>query len=384
MAIESLPGWQFPRQWRASIHCLLLGFQASLLLTGCSSQPKDHVEVTQQMTLSHRDASAEVIVRGPNGDFIVAGTSNSSAAAAWATRVDSQGRQRWEYVDESAAMNDMTPNDSYIRGVVVLDDNSVLLCGSRHSKFQIGPALLVRIDESRNAVVQTLVPKGLPTESSAITACTRWGDGIALVGWTGTPWSGRNWLIKLTRDRDEVWTRVGPYEADSVLETANHQLILAKGGFWETNLRRIDESGKVVAEHVVKGNGRFVRSLTPSDNVQFLATETEDSVAVDNFGPDFHELQAPIKLPVKLFGTGYALADGSLVIFGGADRGTTGAVWRVYSNHKWQGIGLGRNSRYFSDAVPTGKPNDFAAVRTTTGLTPEETRPVLAFVSIRH
>lgn len=346
----------------------------------------DHVEVTQQKFLSQHRASAEVIVRAPNGDYVIAGASNDSGAAAWATRVDSGGMRRWEYVDGSAASwDDMTPKDNNIRGVVVLDDNSVLLCGSHHSKFGTGPALLVRIDESQKAEAQTLVPDGLPTESSAFTACTRWGNGIALVGWTGSIGSERNWLIKLTGDRKKVWTRVGPYEADSILETANHQLILAKRVFGETHLRRIDESGRVLAEHVVKAlDGRFVRSLMPSDNVQFLATDTENSISIHSFGPDFHEQQPPIKLPSILFGTGYELSDGSLVIFGGADGGTTGSVWRVYQNNQWRGVGLGRNSRYFSDAVPAGQANSFAAVRTTSGLKPDEVRPVLAFVSIRH
>ena len=205
------------------------------------------------------------------------------------------------------------------------------------------------------------------------------------MGWTGSIGSERNWLIKLTGDRKKVWTRVGPYEADSILETANHQLILAKRVFGETHLRRIDESGRVLAEHVVKAlDGRFVRSLMPSDNVQFLATDTENSISIHSFGPDFHEQQPPIKLPSILFGTGYELSDGSLVIFGGADGGTTGSVWRVYQNNQWRGVGLGRNSRYFSDAVPAGQANSFAAVRTTSGLKPDEVRPVLAFVSIRH
>jgi hypothetical protein len=165
-----------------------------LVITGCGpSAPSEHVRVLREVALSQHLVSPYVIVRAPDRGYVITGSDNISDTHGWATRVDSNGKQLWEFLDgpPESWRNLTPPNINRFNGAVVLPDDRTLLCGVKDRSAENNPGHLVLID-SHGAISaeQDLYPGGDAVNySSEFVNCLRWRDGIG----------GREWAWPLVR-----------------------------------------------------------------------------------------------------------------------------------------------------------------------------------------
>jgi hypothetical protein len=117
----------------------------------------------------------------------VSGAVNLSDTEAWATRLDSSGRSRWQFIDGPAdGWKNGGSNLNRFVGAIVLPDNSTLLCGTTHLADHKSVALLVYIGADGKLIKEGhLVPKGF--EQASLASCFRWGDGFGLLGVARAP-----------------------------------------------------------------------------------------------------------------------------------------------------------------------------------------------------
>src|SRR5262249_48871599 len=108
-----------------------LTFFSFCLMLGCGSSAAPHMSINREVTLApNHKAAPYLITRASNGDFIVAGSTGIGDFRAWATRVDSDGKKLWEYVDgPPGGWEDLTGRGQRFYGAVDLPNQETLLCG---------------------------------------------------------------------------------------------------------------------------------------------------------------------------------------------------------------------------------------------------------------
>jgi hypothetical protein len=376
---------------------LTVAFTA-LTATACNHAAADSIAIEREVLLSKsRVVQRPVVIRTPDNGFVVAG----DRLGAWAARVRGDGQPVWEFVDKADEPNVAGKAQSKFIGAVVLDDDSVLLCGSKQIP-KAGVGLLVRIDP-RGQVVDTqyLRPNGDSAYFySRIEKCLPWGDGFAVLGFgsKGEGLDGQTtFLIKLDSRGKKVWEKNGPdYSAEDAIETSSHDLVLAMHKFEVYGLAklvRVNPSGDIVASIEIKDSPFFflVHSATSGVKISFGADQNTKTTLF-TFDPNFKETAPPRTTKTNAFSTARAdeLADGSLTLFGhvrvsGGNGGLSAAIARVADinelevQHIFQPL---YQSFSANDAVPLA-PGKFLVVRDSVSQDPSKCGVLMSWVSVR-
>jgi hypothetical protein len=359
---------------------LWLAFSAVAALVGaCSRSPP--VTVRKEWKLSSYGTDARFIVSIPNGGYVIGGSGVPSGVVGWATRVDQNGQRVWEFFDgPKEKWTTSGPAAHEIGGAMALSDNSILLCGTQESKGRGSPVLIHISATGKLLSEEEIEVQGLDTQR--VVRCLLWGDGIAVVVQNVDP--SLNRLIKLSAGHEVLWDSTGPYGVDDITIGPDGDLVLLAGRFAAYDIQKIDQTGRIAMTVSVPALGaKFVCLRDASRSLGLLYADSEQTTALAEYDWNLRPQGSPIKAGANIYGRACALGDGSYLVFGGTDRGTTAAIYHLYRNGHFDTVRFAKNSRYFSDVVPVGPPGEFAAVRTTTGLTLEETRPVLTFASMQ-
>jgi hypothetical protein len=313
------------------------------------------------------------ILRADDGDYIVSGAVNLSDTEAWATRLDPNGQSRWQFIDGPAdAWKSGAPNLNRFVGAIILPDNSTLLCGTTHLASHKSAALLVYISAEGKLIKEIqLVPKGF--EQASLGSCFKWSDGFGLLGVAREPSPGTEnakaagWLCKLRFPGTIVWNKFDDnFISSDVIETPEHDLLIMTSNYKGTKISKVDQEGIVKQEHGVADDAYFMRPMVPASRVRV-------GYMVDTFHTEFSEFDQDLRGPVHVMKVdnvgikkGYALADGSLIVFGSNFRSNAAPnIARVYKDGRFTNFAVASpmEAGWINDAVPTGSPNQYVYVR---------------------
>ena len=336
-----------------------------------SDAPRGTLHIEREVVLSAgHSVSPNIIVRAPDGGYIVAGGDNESNTEAWAIKVSSEGKTVWEYLDGTPeSWADYKSGINQFHGAVVLADGSTLLCGVKEiNRRSFG--LLTHIGLNGEVIDQRyLNSRGNEKYRSSIRRCLRWGDGVVLLGRASIPTvPGAGWLVKLEKSGKVAWetTDDEASNGDDALELPSGDLVLSA---WApaTRLVRLNSKGEVVARHPLSGEATFMRPLFNSSTVR-IAISDMDSGAKSflEFDTDLHEISHSDHSEQLGITRGYELRDHSLVLFGAIDdRGGTASIGRMELGSALKNYPLLplHRSGVVKDAVPTNKPHEYALVR---------------------
>lgn len=358
-----------------------------LLSAACSSSiPAEHLRVVREVPLSQHSVNPYVIRPAQDGGYVVTGSEGMDDARGWAARYDAAGNQLWEFLDGSPVSGLHRFN-----GAVVLPDGRTLLCGIEAVPHEFTRAHLVILDgHGAVSAEQDIYPEGNPANYNAeFNQCTRWGDGVAVLGSAGRGAENHGWLVMLDLTGDVSWERFIPCAgARDVLETVDHELLVLSLDTIDARNSRLDRlstGGFVVNTRHMSGEARFIRPYSSGSTISVMTDEEPDGPTQlwqlnDSLDGSYKDVKKPIDLGRFIPKTGYELADKSTVLFGGVlSGGWTAAVMRTFSNSGWNELPLEppHASYWFNEAAPTGRQGEFATVRRRADF-----RGVLAWVSI--
>jgi hypothetical protein len=353
---------------------------ACALSVGCtqmSSPEAVHLVVNPQTILTHRQTVPKVIVADHRGGFIVAGRAalegQESYWTEWVARVDATGQKTWEhdhYKEPDRDGGQMA--DIGFNGVLVLADESILLCGAV-SKHHIPNALLTRLAPDGQFVTETFLrPTGdvPPMGWTAFRTCLSWGDGFALVGNT----LRGGWLVKLDRMGKLEWERQGDlYLGDQAIEMPNHDLILVGyPGSTKAQIVRLNTQGDVVASYTAPNRqAHIVYPLFKTEELRvYMYNSGRGALTWLTFDPHLRGIAESSSLG---FGPGKAfeLSDHSVIVFS-AVHNEGASVIRRTADGSLNGSAMApmEQSEGFIDAVPSGKSNEFVTIRTISSFYP--------------
>ncbi len=360
-----------------SVHCTLTILLAALLF-GCAANASEKIEIDRSIVLrsgsplNQFPPGAYQILRADDGDYIVSGAVNLSDTEAWATRLDSTGHSRWQFIDGPPdRWKDGAPNLNRFYGAIVLPDNSTLLCGTTHLEKK-SVALLVYIGADGKLISEIhLVPKGY--EQASLRSCFKWADGFGLLGVALDPTPGTEnakaggWLCKLSFPGKIVWNKFDDnFLSSDVLETPDHNLLIMTSSYKGTRISKVDQEGVVKEGHGVADDAFFMRPMIPTSRVRV-------GYMVDTFHTEFSEFDQDLRGPVHVtkvdnvgIKKGYALADGSLIVFGSTFRSNAVPnIARVYRDSGFTNFAVAppMEAGWINDAVPDGSLNKYVYVR---------------------
>ena len=363
------PGRDLSRAKRPIEGLLLLTLTTLFAIDACTPTPAEQVTINRQATLSpgHYVAGYS-ITRTPGGEFIVVGGTTLMNHTAWAARLDSSGKTKWEYLDgPSSSWTDYSTSDNQFFGAVELANNTTLLCGVK----KVGPrhvSFLLRIDESGNRIDERFpAVRGI-----SLRRCLRWDTGVAILG--------RGFLERLDSEGNLLWDKYDDsYAAQDAVESPDHGLFLISFSGDATQIVRLDRDGAVIARHTVSGSEQ--RLMHPLSWSQHIFVGTMKST----FESEFFEFDLNLNqlghMSARNVGikSGLELKDSSLVVFGSQYQNTaTANVTRIYKNHQSANFPLQPlySSPWYVDAVPGEAPGQFVTLRIVQGST------VVAWISI--
>jgi hypothetical protein len=360
------------------IYCTLIMLLAALMF-GPVASAGEKVQIDRSLILRAGSPSnqfppgAYQILRADDGDYIVSGAVNLSNTEAWATRLDSNGHSRWQFVDGPAdAWKNGGSNLNRFYGAIVLPDNSTLLCGTSHLANHQSVALLVYIGTDGKLIKDVhLVPKGF--EQASLVSCFKWGAGFGLLGVALNPTSGANnakaagWLCKLDFPGKIVWNKFDDnFLSSDVMETPDHNLLVLTSSYKGTHLSKVDREGVAKEGHVVATGAYFMRPTVPASPIRV-------GYMVDTFHTEFADFDQEMRGPTNLekvgnvgIKKGYALADGSLLVFGSTYRNN--AVPNIALVDKGGqltnfAVAPPTEAGWINDAAPDGSTNHYVFVR---------------------
>jgi hypothetical protein len=147
--------------------------------TAASADGLGHIRILREV-LYERGVPVDpaAMTRAPSGDVIVAGSIGNKA---WATRIGANGQVLWRYIrPENEPLRSVR---SSIAGVVLLKDESALLCG----KIYVGKRALAQVTRiSKEGVVLRDESLDSPEDKSVVLSdlrhCVAYRDGAAAIG----------------------------------------------------------------------------------------------------------------------------------------------------------------------------------------------------------
>jgi hypothetical protein len=349
-----------------------------LLLFASVANSRERLTIDRNMVLrsgsplNQLPPGAYQIVRADDGDYIVSGAVNLNDTEAWATRMDSTGRSRWQFIDgPSDGWKSGAQNLNRFYGALVLPDNSTLLCGTTHLGKQ-SVALLVYISAAGKLISEIhLVPKGYV--QAKLTSCFKWEDGFGLLGVALEPAPGSGnaratgWLCKLRFPGTIMWNKFSDnLRSNDVMEAPDHSLLIVNWGSKGSQISKVDQDGDVKDGRSVADDTHFMFPITPTSRVHV-------GYMVDTFHTEFADITPDLRNQSRVtkvnnvgIKKGYALADGSLVVFGSTFRNNAAPnIARVYNDSHFINFAVADplEAGWINDAVPTGSPNQYVFVR---------------------
>ena len=372
---------------------VLLGLALSAL-TACTTQANGHIRVVRSVFLE-RGQSVELhaLARTREGGYVIAGR---LAGFPWATRVNAQGEVQWRYLASIVLPKAGEPaGDSLFTGAVTLPDDSTLLCGYRSRGVTKITGLLTHLSpHGRVLSAQTLYPNNDHRYVlNYLQRCVRWGKGVAVVGSTtrfrkrGTTYTQTNylWLIKLDDEGRIEWEKLIPNVGGNVEVLKNRNLVLAAVGIRygngnlpsQTEITEITEirpDGSIRMQRTIPGHLVLVHSAAPGTSVS-LISEGSSRATWRTLGTRLQTVARASgstgRIAIK---KAYVLPDHALALFGYTTPPEYGGM--LLSSIAWVSPNLRHKqvftfkpwSIWIADAVPTGKPGEFATVREVSSL----------------
>jgi nucleoside diphosphate kinase len=353
------------------------------LLFGSVTNAGEKIQIDRSLVLRAGSPSnqfppgAYQILRADDGDYIVSGAVNISDTEAWATRLDSNGHSRWQFIDGPAdAWKTEASNLNRFNGAIVLPDNSTLLCGTRHLANHKSAALLVYISVEGKLIKEIqLVPKGF--EQASLGSCFKWGDGFGLLGVASEPSPDTKnpkfagWLCKLRFPGMIVWNKFDDnFQSSDVIETPEHDLLIMTSNSMGTKISKVDTEAILKTQRDVSTGAFFMHPLFPASRISV-------GYMVDTFKTEFVEFDrdlrgAPHVTKANNVGIkkGYALADGSLIVFGSTFRSNAVPnIARIYKDSSLTNFAVAplMEAGWINDAAADGSPNHYVFVRVADG-----------------
>jgi hypothetical protein len=175
------------------------------------------------------------------------------------------------------------------------------------------------------------------------------------------------WLCKLRFPGKIVWNKFDDnFLSSDVLETPDHNLLIMTSSYKGTKISKFDQDGVVKEGHDVTADAYFMRPMIPTSRVRV-------GYMVDTFHTEFSEFDQDLRGPAHVtkvdnvgIKKGYALADGSLIVFGSTFRSNAAPnIARVYKDTHFTNFTVAppMEAGWINDAVPTGSPNQYVYVR---------------------
>jgi hypothetical protein len=313
---------------RVSACYALLALLAALLY-GTAAKAREYIQIDRSIILQAGPSSnqyppgAYQILRADDGDYVVSGAVNLSDTEAWATRLKSV-------------------------------------------------ALLVYIGADGKLIKEVhLVPRGF--EQASLASCFRWGDGFGLLGVARAPnpdsqfrkFAG--WLCKLRFPGTIVWNKFDDnFLSSDVIETPEHGLLIMTSNSKGTKISRVDSEAVLEAQHDVPAGAYFMRPLFPASQIN--AGYMVDTFKSEFVGFDRDLRGSPHVTTVDNVGIkrGYALADGSLIVFGSTFRSNAVPnIARIYKDSRLTNFAAAppKEAGWINDAVPDGSTDHYVSVR---------------------
>ncbi len=388
------PGSDTPRRiipWLGGLRAVLLAGLTLGPLTACTAQASGHIRVVRSFFLERGHLiEPRALTRTHDGGYVIAGR----LTGPWATRINDQGQVVWRYL---APLVPLKPGeirgDTMFTGAVTLPDDSTLLCGYENpTEVPNAPltGLLTHLSpHGRVLSTQTLYPNNdRHYVLNYLDRCVRWGKGVAVVGSTtlfpkgGTKPFGEVylWLLKLDAHGHIAWEKLIPNVGGNVEVLKNHDLVLAAvGARWgnppsQTEITELGPDGSVKRQRTILGGLALVHSGAPETSVSLVSRGSAQAT--------WRTLGAHLQTVARAKGStggiavkkAYRLPNGALALFGYTTPPEYGGMllssiaWisphfshqQVFTFKPW--------SIWVADAIPTGKPGEFATVREVSAL----------------
>jgi hypothetical protein len=402
----------FPGQYKnllrhlaSQYRCLLIGLAMSWPAWADATR---HIEVTREVLLESGIAvRPHAVTRTKDGGYVIAG--GITDYIPWATRTDADGNVQWRYTIDEDGKKKHIPGvgRTEYRGVATFADDSSLLCGYKDIGKQSQPlfvGMLTHIDKAGRVLSHQLIyPNGDQGHRlNYLDGCSSWGDGVAVVGhstrFSGNAVPRRNedfyWVLALDPKGKIKWEKVIPGGApgqlmsggipEQVMVMSNQELLFTAGsGEWTV----IDRAGSITAQRVV--GGTLVRSVTVEPVLRVL--KSVPGVTLLTLGKGLEE-DEKISGNTKAISTNaaYVATDHSLVLFGQETDETntsrSSIAWFSPDLKESEVLVFRRGASFWiDDAVPSGKTDEFVAVRQALSAGTDEKRlgVILAFVQVR-
>ena len=225
-----------------------------------------------------------------DGGLIVVG---SAGMAAWARKVNTQGKTLWEYTSDFRDKARIAHEGTF-RGIAEMSDGSVFLCGNMPSPPGMYPTgLLAHLNASGQRIDEHLIAPQNAAEQGAtyLSDCMRWDDGVAIVAkvskWVknGTTLSTLYWLPLLDstgKVKQEKWVtplteNFNPDIRGTVFFADGRNLFFSMTDSFNTELLSLSAVGEVRAHKRLVGRFQFVRPVKPDGLFEIYGSFTSKS-----------------------------------------------------------------------------------------------------------
>jgi hypothetical protein len=370
---------------------VLLGAVCSAF-AGCGklSTAQGQITLERQVSFPALEIQHATVAHGRTGEVIVAGV---LGAKAFAAATDSPGNLLWQYpgpLDGDADENRAYPESGFL-GVVQMDSGNSLFCGSRTDRNHRTTSLLSILDGKGHIVEQrTDLPENNALYANAsFIKCFRWGDGLAVIGFTDNGQRGLTWVMKLDRDGKKMWDRVitpAILPMEQVIELADHSLVFSDfdGTTLATLLVKVNEKGEVVNRRSIKSYGSLLlRSVELAHQIHVITYGVGSSGTLLTLNEQLSDSEPPKAIASfeARESCGYVLPDRSLALFG---RTTNAAAALIDDDGRMQAIhtfDVKYKSFTVDDAVDLSA-TEFVTVRYSVGTDPNYRGLVIAWLKM--
>jgi hypothetical protein len=363
-----------------------------LLWPRANSQNNDKsIVIDREVLVSGLRGKPNAMARLNNGSFVIVG----AFGTAWAAGTDANGKLLWKY-EEPRDPQVSLQEQSEFHGVVALKNGDALICGQASNKdHQAGIGLIVIMSADGEILERRSVS---PNEdqsiyASAFRACFPWGSGFAFTGGGTDGKKGFVWLMALDEDgakKSESTSSDLPGIRGVATSTSDLVLVGSPTGLEGVTVVRLSEQGKLVASRKTNVlDARPVRSVDRSSEIKVIAGDNYKNNFLLTLSDDLQD-KVPSKRVTTInvgIGRAYALADGSVVLFGRV----LGQEYRsavAWVNRPWKldavrvmSVPIPQDSSFsVRDAVPLSA-NQFVAMRDQVSSSLETSGVVLSWVT---
>ncbi|HEX3949410.1 MAG TPA: hypothetical protein VHW95_06115, partial [Steroidobacteraceae bacterium] len=315
-----------------------------------SHRSGSHITIDRQVWVSGLDGRVTAMANIPNGGFVIAGYQKTG----WAVATDAQGNLLWKYIapfDENLGLGTPASTHSEFYGVVPLPNGNVLLCGQKTTEKLDTVGLITILSntglllEERQVLANKDRDYSVPTFGGKIYGCSRWDDGVALIGGKlDNSEKPPAWAIKLDGSAEKKWEKllVAGSQWTRPILVIDRDLVLAhvevKPTTTEFTIEKWNETGEAVAKSApITGKYPYLfRSFQSEHEIGLMAYfDVSNTYQLHVLGERLEQVGRPKQVRVNNFdlqeGFGYRLPDHSLLLFGrsATQSGDRGSIERI-------------------------------------------------------